>query len=72
MFSDAEMRRRRVAFGAELERNGVTHAAVLGVTVSATAELIGGNYTNLTSDIAASIAAGAPCTWYTRTTSAAR
>jgi hypothetical protein len=29
-----------------------------GVTVSAQAELIGGNYTNVTSDIAASIAAG--------------
>jgi len=31
---------------------------LLGVTVSAKAELIGGNYTNVTSDIAASIAAG--------------
>src|SRR5258708_6271435 len=31
---------------------------LLGVTVSANAELIGGNYTNVTSDIAASIAAG--------------
>jgi hypothetical protein len=31
---------------------------LLGVTVSAQAELIGGNYTNVTSDIAASIAAG--------------
>src|SRR5258708_12185587 len=32
---------------------------LLGVTVRANAELIGGNYTNVTSDIAASIAAGA-------------
>jgi len=31
---------------------------LLGVMVSAKAELIGGNYTNVTSDIAASIAAG--------------
>ena len=31
---------------------------LFGVTVSAQAELIGGNYTNVTSDIAASIAAG--------------
>jgi hypothetical protein len=31
---------------------------LLGVAVSAQAELIGGNYTNVTSDIAASIAAG--------------
>jgi hypothetical protein len=31
---------------------------VLGVTVSANAELIGGNYTNVTSDIGACIAAG--------------
>lgn len=31
---------------------------LIGVTVSAAAELIGGNYTNVTSDIAASIAAG--------------
>jgi hypothetical protein len=31
---------------------------LLGVAVSAKAELIGGNYTNVTSDIAASIAAG--------------
>jgi hypothetical protein len=31
---------------------------LLGVMVSARAELIGGNYTNVTSDIAASIAAG--------------
>jgi hypothetical protein len=31
---------------------------LLGVIVSAKAELIGGNYTNVTSDIAASIAAG--------------
>ena len=31
---------------------------LLGVMVSAQAELIGGNYTNVTSDIAASIAAG--------------
>ena len=36
---------------------------LVGVMVSARAELIGGNYTNVTSDIAASIAAGAPCTW---------
>ena len=31
---------------------------LLGVMVSAKSELIGGNYTNVTSDIAASIAAG--------------
>jgi hypothetical protein len=31
---------------------------ILGVTVSANAELIGGNYTNVTSDIGACIAAG--------------
>jgi hypothetical protein len=31
---------------------------ILGVAVSSNAELIGGNYTNVTSDIAASIAAG--------------
>ncbi|MGH7743290.1 MAG: hypothetical protein ACREQ5_00510 [Candidatus Dormibacteria bacterium] len=31
---------------------------LLGITVSATAELIGGNYTNVTSDIGACIAAG--------------
>ena len=31
---------------------------ILGVTVSSTAELIGGNYTNVTSDIGACIAAG--------------
>ncbi|HYA53787.1 MAG TPA: hypothetical protein VEG33_21765 [Streptosporangiaceae bacterium] len=31
---------------------------LLGIMVSAKAELIGGNYTNVTSDIAASIAAG--------------
>lgn len=31
---------------------------LFGLSVSATAELIGGNYTNVTSDIAASIAAG--------------
>ncbi|MHB1929217.1 MAG: hypothetical protein ACYDEN_11385 [Acidimicrobiales bacterium] len=31
---------------------------LLGVTVSAKAELIGGNYTNVTSDIGACIAAG--------------
>jgi hypothetical protein len=31
---------------------------ILGVPVSAKVELIGGNYTNVTSDIAASIAAG--------------
>lgn len=31
---------------------------LFGVAVSAQAELIGGNYTNVTSDIAASIAAG--------------
>jgi len=31
---------------------------LLGLTVSAKAELIGGNYTNVTSDIAACVAAG--------------
>jgi hypothetical protein len=31
---------------------------LLGVTVTVNAELIGGNYTNVTGDIAASIAAG--------------
>jgi Xaa-Pro dipeptidase len=37
VFSDAEMRRRRAAFGAELERNGVSCALVYGANRSGSA-----------------------------------
>jgi len=37
VFSDSEMRRRRAAFGAELERSGVSHALVYGANRSGSA-----------------------------------
>ena len=37
VFSDAEMRRRRAAFGAELERSGVSYALVYGANRSGSA-----------------------------------